>query len=337
MKKFFYYFWFIIFDIIIIDIMLSFIFVKEINSILLNKIDIIESWEKHKIINYNANTEKINGYDVPYWTAEYRGPFFWYKKDKLLSCRILWIGDSIIYWSQVDWKNTYLNILSNKIKNTEIINKWVPWYDLLQEIMSYYESWLGDSTDLLIWHLWEDDYFIYKLINWILYDSNVYVNWKWEPELFNFIPKEINSFLIKKSYLYNNLLKIKMNYEIKLDRISNNSFVIQELDKLFKDYLSKWNNKKILILLSPRLRNDSFNWSWRDKKGYQEIYKNIEESFSWTKSTSVIYLDRLLEWVSVKDISNDNICHFNEKWHQIIADKLYDYIKTNKLLDDKCY
>lgn len=46
---------------------------------------------------------------------------------------------------------------------------------------------------------------------------------------------------------------------------------------------------------------------------------------------------KFFEWIGVNNIWYDECCHFNKEWHKIIADKLYEYIKTNNLLNEKCY
>jgi len=324
-------------SLIICDIILSSFFEKEVYNLLNHKLKIIPKEKSRKDPSniYLKWSEK----NIPYWeNDEYRWPLFNYNINKKLNCRILWIWDSIIWWSWVKWNETYLYNIQKKLINTEVIDLWVPGFDILQEIVKFNESKLWDDTDLLIWHIWEDDDHIYKLINWILYNSEIekYV-FNWVPKLFSFLNDNLNKFLLKNSYLYNKLLFIKLKNNIKRENISNIDYIINKLDKVFKDYLKKWKNKKILLIFSPSLENNTYRWKHWNVNWYPRFYKQIEQKFISNKNINILYLDNFFKWINVKDIRYDNCCHFNKLWHEIIADKLYKYIKTNKLLDEKCY
>ena len=157
---------------IILDIILSYFFEKEIYILSNNKIDIISEQKSNKQVNW-ANVENV--WQIPYWDAEYRWPFLDYKNEKKLNCRISWFWDSIIWWSWVSKWETYMDFLSNEYLNTEILNFWIPWSDLLQQIIKFDKTNIKDS-DLIIWHIWEDDKHIYNNINGVLYDSRLKLN-----------------------------------------------------------------------------------------------------------------------------------------------------------------
>ncbi|NDK07628.1 hypothetical protein EOM39_00100 [Candidatus Gracilibacteria bacterium] len=324
-----------IISLIILDIILSIFFDKDVNRLIENKIEIVAKEKSRK----SVDMEKVSFInDIPYWDSEYRGPFLNYKYDKQLKCRILGIGDSIMQGSGVGGNSTYLYNLSKKLDNTEIINMAIPGFDLLQEIIKYNEEKLGDNTDLLIWHIWSDDDNIYKYINGVLYDSEVVINDYGEPILFSYIPRNINLYLIKNSYIYNKLLKIKIKNDVKKTSISNINYVINKLDIILKDYLSKGNNKKVLLIFSPSLDNNSYSEEFSTGiKGVNPLYTKIENKLSQYNNIKMLYLDKFFKGIEVKEIRHDPVCHFNEKGHKIISEKLYEYIKTNKLLDDKCY
>lgn len=314
------------------DILLSLLLPKDVYEMINHNIGVEPLQISRK---QRSDVELYNNY-IPYWEAEYRWPYFGFKTTKNLQCRVLWIWDSIIRWSWVSWDKTYFKLLSNYIKNTEWINNGVPWHDTLQSIVKFEEWDLYKDADLLIWHFWEDDNHIYKLIDWVLYDSKITINEFWKPYLFWY--QKLDTFLLKYSFLYNKILEIKMKWEMNKFELDNEDYILYELSKVYQDFLHLWNNKKILIIFSPSLLNNSYKWEkWWDSDGYPYFYKKIEKKFSWVNNIKILYLDTLFKWVDPKDIRYDTCCHFNDKWHQIIAEKLFEYIKSNKLLDEKCY
>lgn len=320
-------------SIFILDLFLSMILDKDIYNLINNKIDIIPSNKSNKQVDW---AEISDIWSVPFWDSEYRGPYFDYKKEKTLNCRVVWLWDSIIWGSWVKWEETYMKYLNDKINNSEFINMWIPWSDLLQQIIKYNKESLKWNNDLLIWHIWEDDAHVYKNINWVLYDSRIILNDLWDIFLFNFIPENINLFLLKKSYFYNELIKLKYKGNFFNKKTDNFEYVLLELDKFIKEnYLE---NNKILILFSPSLSSYTYKSKfWWDYNWYPMFYNEIQWILSKYKNTDFIYLDTFFNWVDVESIRYDDCCHFNSDWHKIIADKLYDYIKTNKILDEKCY
>gem|GEM_PF-4512056 len=70
---------------ILIDIFLSLIFNKDIYNQINNKIDIVATDLSRKQIDFSEVKDGI----VPYWTSEYRGPYFDLSIDKKLNCRVL--------------------------------------------------------------------------------------------------------------------------------------------------------------------------------------------------------------------------------------------------------
>ena len=324
-----------ILTILVIDIILSLAFDKEINLLIENRLNIVEEKKTDKHI-WGATFFNID--DIAMWSQNYRWPTFNYEANKKLDCRVLWLWDSIIYWSWVWWESTYFNLLNNKLKNTEFINLWIPWFDLLQSITKLKEDDLYLDTDLLILHIWSDDNHVYKLIDWVLFDANIVLNNIWEPFLFNWIPEFINNFLLKKSYFYNKILKIKMKWEIQYNNLDLNEYLVWELKITLEKFILSWEDKKVLILLSPSLENNSYKWkNWWDNEWYPYFYRKIENELSLIDNINILYLDSFFKWTNVEGIRNDTCCHFNEEWHNIISEKLNNYIKTNWLLDEKCF
>lgn len=331
MKRVIFLLFTFIFSIIIIDIALSIIFEKKINKLINNKIEVITEEKSRKQVDWSDINDVNN---IPFWDAVYRWPTFWYKEKSEKSCRILWLGDSIIWWSWVEWNETYFNFLNNKLPETELLNFWIPWSDFLQQIIKYDKESINDS-DLLIWHIWEDDVHMYQNVNGVLYNASVVLNEVWEIELTTFIPKAVNTFLIKYSYLYNELLIIKNNNSINKTEISNQDYLVDIFIENINKYKIK--NKKILIIFSPSLKNNTYRQKHWRFDGYPWHYKEIENKLKNEKNINFLYLDTFLTWIEVQDIRYDDCCHFNKKWHEIIADKLYNFIKLNNLLDEKCY
>lgn len=334
MKKTVQFILIFILSFILIDFLLSLFFEKDVYELSRNKINIISEQKSNKQVDW---TEIYNIWNIPYWEADYRGPYYNYKKNKESDCRVLWLGDSIIWWSWVEWDYTYFYNLSKMYSNTEFINLWIPGSDALQQIIKYEKEGITDN-DLLIWHIRSDDTHIYKNIDWVLYDSRIELNDFWKLFLFNFIPNKVNDFLTKNSYVYNKLLLIKFNSKINeadsSTDISNSEYVISELKKV----IDSQKDKKILFLFSPPLDNDEYIFkNEHSESWYPVFYTDLENEFKWNTNIHMLYLDEFFKWIKVEEIRYDTCCHFNEKWHEIISNKLNDFIKNNAILDEKCY
>lgn len=318
--------------IFILDIFLSLLLEKEIHVLMENKIEIIPWKKSTKQIDW----AEVSDHDsIPFWDFEYRWPSQNIGTQKQKSCRILGMWDSIIWWSWVSWKETYLYYLWKSLENTEVVNLWIPWSDLLQQMIKYNKEWMNKENDLLIWHLWEDDGHVYKNINGVLYDSRIELNSIWKLFLFDFLSEKWNDFLIKYSYLYNQLLLIKYKNTLKKQQVNTLDYVLDEFDKFLEN--EKVNNKKILLIFSPALENNTYRKDHWKFNGYPKIYQDIQERVKQRPYIEVLFLDSFFQNEDVEDIRYDKYCHFNQKWHRIIAEKLYEYIKTNELLDEKCY
>lgn len=332
-RKFFIFFSVFIFTLIIVDLFLSYFYDKEIYELQKNKIDIIPQEKSRKQIDKLMLPDIGN---VPYWETNYRWPYINYKKNKERKCRIVWLWDSVIWWSWVEATETYMYHLQIKLWSSELLNYWIPWSDSLQQMIKYNKEWLEGKNDLLIWHIREDDNHIYKNINWVLYDSNIVLNGAWEVFLFRIIPNDTNDFFIKYSYIYNKLLTIKYNKQLSYKKtVDNNVYIVWEIKKFIKD--KKNENKKIILLLSPVLAHNLAKSSNAGINPQSPFYNEIQKTFSWIENVNILYLEEFFYWMDIKDIRYDDCCHFNISWHKIIAEKLYDYIKINNLLDEKCY
>ena len=324
---------------VLIDFFWCFIFDKDIKDFNKYKIKISEkSTISQSDINkfkYEFWLKNVNWY--PYWEELNRWPTINYKHNKQEKCRILWIWGSIIRGSWVDEKESYFHILSNNFKNSEFINISIPWSMPLQQIIRFEKEKLLHDTDLIIWEIWHDDLIYFTYSNGILYNSKVILDDNWYISLYNGIPENINLFLINNSIIYNKLLKIKLliqiNSESKKEKDITEEYILSKVKKQVDDYLKiNWNNKVIFIISS---------FLWTKNKIYEDekhlyILNKLNDLFKNNSRVEIINEEKLL---NIKDFTQYNLddVHLNTLWNKVVWEKLYEYIKTNKLLDEKCY
>lgn len=76
-----------------------------------NKIEFKIDQESNKQIDW-SDVYNIN--NIAYWESEYREPSLNYKKEKTKECRLVWLADSIIWWSWVRKNESYFYYLQDK-------------------------------------------------------------------------------------------------------------------------------------------------------------------------------------------------------------------------------
>ena len=324
-----------IFVVIFLDIIFFLIFRDNISEFTKYRVEVLE--ESKLAIGPERSPDtvawiaNINWY--PYWDFPYRWPFT-YVQNKQLECRVVGIWGSIIRWTWVEWKETYFYDLSKKYKNTELINLGIPWSMPLQQIMKLKKENILHDTNILIWEIWHDDFTYYTFSNGFLYNSNLILNNFWYISLFNSIPQNINNFLLNNSVLYNKLLKIKLSFEVSYSSTYiTEEYILEKVKKQSENFLSLNTNNKIIFLFSTYL--------WTKNKEYEdEAHINIYYKFKNVLSfnDNIYFLDSN-DLLKTKDLSiyNFDDIHFNIKWNEVMWNWLYNYIKTNKLLDEKCY
>lgn len=327
--------WLFFLSIFLVDCLLSFFLEKEVYQLVQKKINIIP-WEK-SLKQVSWADWVYSHWSIPMWSVKYRWPFF-YKShgEKTQKCRLLWIGDSIMYGSWVFSNQTYMFFMSKAFKNTEVINLAVPWYDALQEIVTLEKTNLLDTTDVLVWHFWEDDGNVYSLVNGVLYDTRVILNDVWLPQLYYVIPTKINDFLIEYSYLYNEVLKIKMNKSLAME-ITGNDLMIIQLEEFLIHFHSNFPNTKIVVLFSPSLKNDWYTFEYRKTEIEPQLYQRIRAVFQKYSNVYLVNIRDFLQWISVKDVRYDTCCHFEEYGHKKISEGLIEFIKSKQILDETCF
>ena len=310
---------------IVLDMVLSLFLPKTIHDKVQNKIDIIPQEQSRKSVSWADVRLEWN---VPFWDAQYRGPTDIYTYNKNKSCRVVWLWDSIIWGSGVEGTQTYMYYMSEYFKNSELINLGIPWSDALQQIIKHQNTDISPSdTDLLIWHIWEDDNHVYAYQDGVLYDSRIQLNQYGELFLFSFIPKDIHDSLLKYSYLYNQLITVKSGKEIRSTTLDNNEYVISKILEHAQDQ-----DSKILFLFSPSLRDNKSFYNTNNR-----FYSQLRSEIKNYDTYYTLNIADLFENVVVEDIRYDDCCHFSPEGNEILANGLRDYIINNTLLDPVCY
>ncbi|MBU1201530.1 MAG: SGNH/GDSL hydrolase family protein [Nanoarchaeota archaeon] len=252
--------------------------------------------------------------------------------------RILVLGDSVTYGVYVNQNNTYVKELEyllnmdSRIKY-EVINAGVGGYNTYQEFV-----WLDNIGRLYHPDMILVGYDYSDIINVSLIEEKksnketliftAHVDSTPIPVIIPF-PKIINSFLIKKVYIYRyfNLglysiitkLNIKFSFYIYNDGIEMTRIAINK----FKEYSSS-NNQSLLFVNFPALTRI------RDKHDLLAL-NLLEEG-------DVVYLDLFFVFqnfgMSNLKLSPADFIHPNQKGHQIAAEEIYKYLVINCLIPD---
>lgn len=276
--------------------------------------------------------KNINWY--PYWEMEYRWPSLNYGKIKNQECRVVWIWGSIIRWSWVWEEDTYFHKLSNNFKNSEFINISIPGSMPIQQIIRLNKEDILNDTSLLVWSIWHDDFIHFTYSNGLLYNSKIMLNNYWEISLFNFLPKNINDFFINNSFIYNKLLKITLSY--KVNSISSDvteKFILDNIKTKVEEFTNLNKTNRVIFLMSPYLW---IEWQFYENRQHNYMYEKFTHSLANNEQVDIIDLNLLLNVDNLSPYNLDNV-HFNKIWNEVVAEKLYEYIQINKLLDEKCY
>lgn len=241
--------------------------------------------------------------------------------------RIVALGDSIMNGSNVSPGKTYISILRNTLekesKNVKILDLSIPGYNFIQEASLLLEVDDELEPDLIIIHSWEDDDSQYNIVGKQVYgmeslsmDGFVHVI----P-----LPNKINQFLIINSRLYQliSFQIMKRKYNEQKNKADNDKII----NEMYNDLVWKvgGDGRKILFLLSPRL--DLGPISPFDSSTKLPLFYMTILEISKKHNSRIIDLGDLLKGINGSEIGVDR-CHFNELGHNILADKLYEYIPS---------
>lgn len=314
--------------ILIIDIFLSSILDKEVYSLMKNKIELVPiKTDPMQIID---RVDVSIEWGTPYWEEVNNQKKKNQKKSK--KCKVIWLWDSLMAWAWVmkKWDNNFMKNLWLLTHNTDFLNFWIPWATIEQEIIKYYKESEWESTDLLIWQIHEWDFYVYNLVDGILYNSNVMVH-KGYPTISSKIPHNINKYFIKNSYIYNKLILL-FNMNNSKQSIDRYQYVGDKMSRLIDQYQKSGNDKKVLFLFNIDISSSKEQWN---KDAFD--YNFIHNKFKNQKWIYFSYLHDMFNKEVIDRVKYDNCCHYKKEWHEIIANKLYKYIKTNQLLDESCF
>jgi len=237
--------------------------------------------------------------------------------------RIVGLGDSIMFGSGIDSKNTYMSRLGNELekitgKETEVVDLSQPGYGISEEDAAFDLMGVHAKPDLVIIHAWEDDLADYVVVDNVVYDAGVYTEKGFIRSIP--LPLAINKFLILNSRLYQ-YLSIRA---IIAGRNPNNENRKEPLKNINSIYVNAaGSNAKILILFSPDLSGEKIQ-PFKIQEDKTQFYKILTD---WAADRDVETLDlgKELSGIDATEIRLDPI-HFNEKGHDMILKILAGHI-----------
>jgi lysophospholipase L1-like esterase len=220
--------------------------------------------------------------------------------------KIIMLGDSMTFgWGA---NSTFSSLLNKKINSYDVLNAGIGNTNTIMQINNFFNNFSDKfNYDIIILN-----FFINDFENVVIKNPNLLQKYSY---LYTFVNNKINTVLIRfklkddwKSFYSENYL----NLEIKNETL----FMINKLN----DYCLN-NNIKFVIHNIPELR-DLNNYKFENET---KIIKNL------AKSKKILYIDSLDK---LKNYKPENLWvtpldpHANDKAHRIIADNLFENLKS---------
>lgn len=241
------------------------------------------------------------------------------------SFKIVGIGDSIMNGSFIPPEKTYMAMMEETLKNKGMraitLDLSIPGYNFLQEASLYLDVAREMNPDLIVIHSWEDDMREYKIVGDKVFDLE---NYSRDGFIHTIpLPDAANQFLITRSRFYQ-LASFQL-MKFKYRGLNEGGGEEQKVYELFNEMLESvgGDGSKILFLLSPRLDQGPIE-SFTATNNHSGFYLTIQD-MAERNNARALELGILLNGIDGSEIGVDQ-CHFNEKGHKLLAERLSDYI-----------
>ncbi|MFA6449205.1 MAG: SGNH/GDSL hydrolase family protein [bacterium] len=232
--------------------------------------------------------------------------------------KIVGLGDSIMFGSGIDAKDTYMSRLGSELEKSigrkvEVADLSQPGYNIRQESALFELLGVRIKPDLIIVHAWEDDLANYVVVGGVIYGANVYTKTGVVRTIP--LPPAINEYLILRSRFYQSISLLAVaKRERRGDEIRRGGAICrQALESIYKN--AQKSRAEILILLSPNLAKGKIQPFSRTPDKHALYYMITD----WAKSRNVkvIDLSSVMAGVESETVRVDDV-HFNKKGHDII-------------------
>lgn len=186
-------------------------------------------------------------------------------------------------------------------------------------------------ADILILGLWDGGMYNTKLIDGVLYSADVQVIE--DQKIINALPFKDEQVAklarISKLFgLFTTALGI-LNFDYEKKSVSNTEKILLDLEEIRK--LTKSMNIELALLWLPpldrpfadQLKNPNPKL---DEKLIKVVHFQAVKKYATQHSLPLLDLRELLKDLNVEDIRLDPCCHYNQNGHEIIAERLIDWI-----------
>ena len=287
-------------------------------------------------------TEEING--EPFWYFEGRdwNSFHGRGAEPVKvkpDLRIVWIGNSIIFGSGVEVKDTFIEKIAGKMsaggESVEGVNLAVPGYNLTNCKIALKRALPKLESDLLIVGLWDGGMYNTKLIDGVLYSADVEVIA--DQKIINTLPFDVEDVarLARVSRVFGMVTTAfgVLGFDYQKRSISNTDKMLRDLDEI-KQLAGKLNIALKLLWLPPLDRPFEVQLKDPNPKLNSKVIKVVHfeavKKYAAQNQIPLLDLRQLLLDLNVEDIRLDPCCHYNEKGHDIISKRLLDWITINR-------
>lgn len=273
------------------------------------KVDGLEYFYEPKpnsVAEINLNWENTNGPKIPTYKINSDGlnqtTNFSVEKPKNVS-RIIILGDSYTFGFNVNTEDNYPSQLQNLLDENcmnkfQILNLGVEGYDIQYAVERYKVRGRKYDPDIVLWLVVDDD--MNRLDEFV------------EPKFTNYYLQELqngnNDANTKEGKFYVPWIKAKEEIQKKLGQEA-----VLGMQKSFLNELNQYFSKKLLISIFPRTGAK---------------HKKILKDFVSSRPNSY-FNDKLIEPVDKGKLPDG---HPSPLGHKQIAQSIFDYLKTNKIV-----
>lgn len=234
--------------------------------------------------------------------------------------RIVVIGSSILYGSSLSWPNVFSQVMQERLNAIEpvpgfcVINLAQPAFGFDQKAAIAREYVNVLRPHLVIWEVWQNDLAEYVIVGESAYDFHeLVVDESGLPNAFGVSPA-LNEWLFVHFRLYEYAMLV-LAKGVFPERSAWMNFVREKLSPAVTEFRAV--GADVLLVTCPWLDRPFAQTADDPPDHYGPILDYAQSS-----KVRTVRLEQLLDGEDVRDVRLDSCCHYNEKGHSLLGERL---------------